>query len=107
PCCAECFGLNYCRRLNNFMLEDKYYPTEPAILGSCDNLEYRASKLEVFGPSETFRDTPECRALVYDYTCLWWGSQNGQYDNRCGAEGQKPPCRSFCVQVAETCANRL
>jgi len=33
-------------------VEDKYYPGEPTILGSCENFEDRASRLEVFGPSK-------------------------------------------------------
>lgn len=26
--------------------------------------------------------------MVADYTCLWWGSDNEMYDNRCGVEAQ-------------------
>lgn len=26
--------------------------------------------------------------MVADYTCLWWGSANEMYDNRCGVEAQ-------------------
>lgn len=26
--------------------------------------------------------------MVIDYTCLWWGSANAMYDNRCGTEAQ-------------------
>lgn len=29
------------------------------------------------------------------------------YDNRCGAEAQVYPCRSYCVQLAKTCANNV
>ena len=38
--------------------------------------------------SQTFRDTDACREMVLDYTCLWWGSANEMYDNRCGVEAQ-------------------
>ncbi|CAN0385706.1 unnamed protein product [Ascophyllum nodosum] len=107
PCCIECFGLSYCDVLNGYKVEDKYYPGEPTMLGSCDNLEDRASRLEVFGPSKTFRDTDACREMVLDYTCLWWGSANEMYDNRCGVEAQVYPCRSYCVQLAKTCANNV
>lgn len=37
---------------------------------------------------QTFRDTDACREMVIDYTCLWWGSANEMYDNRCGIEAQ-------------------
>ena len=77
----------------------------------------RASRLDVFGPGKTFRDTFECREMVYDYTCLWWGSDNEVYRNRCKEysfnlingekiETTKRPCLSYCTQVAESCANR-
>lgn len=39
---------------------------------------------------QTFRDTAACREMVLDYTCLWWGSANEMYDNRCGIEAQVP-----------------
>ncbi|CAM9120560.1 unnamed protein product [Ectocarpus fasciculatus] len=107
PCCIECFGLSYCDVLNGYKVEDKYFPGEATILGSCENFEDRASRLEVFGPSKTFRDTDACRELVLDYTCLWWGSANEMYDNRCGIEAQVYPCRSYCVQLAKTCANNV
>ncbi|CAN0042884.1 unnamed protein product [Ectocarpus sp. 12 AP-2014] len=107
PCCIECFGLSYCDVLNGYKVEDKYFPGEATILGSCENFEDRASRLEVFGPSKTFRDTDACREMVIDYTCLWWGSANEMYDNRCGIEAQVYPCRSYCVQLAKTCANNV
>ncbi|CAM9553502.1 unnamed protein product [Scytosiphon promiscuus] len=107
PCCIECFGLSYCDVLNGYKVEDKYFPGEATILGSCENFEDRASRLEVFGPSKTFRDTDACREMVTDYTCLWWGSENVMYDNRCGIEAQVYPCRSYCVQLAKTCANNV
>eukprot|EP00904_Undaria_pinnatifida_P012424 jgi/Undpi1/8311/HiC_scaffold_25.g10780.m1 len=107
PCCIECFGLSYCDVLNGYKVEDKYYPGEPTVLGSCENVEERASRLDVFGASKTFRDTEACREMVADYTCLWWGSDNEMYDNRCGVEAQVYPCRSYCVQLAKTCANNV
>lgn len=36
-------------------VEDKYFPGEPTILGSCENVEERASRLEVFGASKVRR----------------------------------------------------
>ena len=55
--------------------------------------------------------------MVFDYTCLWWGSDNSVYRNRCKdysfnlingekIETTKRPCLSYCTQVAESCANR-
>ena len=84
---------------------------------SCRNLEERAERLDVFGRTKTFRDTPECKIMVWDYTCLWWGSQNSVYTNNCAdkklrtiegeiIEAALQPCLSYCTQVANTCANR-
>jgi hypothetical protein len=97
PCCIECFDLRLCSVLNTYQIETS--------TGGCSELESRVERLDIFGPSRTFRDTAECRDLVYDYVCHWWGSDNPMYTNRCGSRGQVPPCRSFCVQVAELCAN--
>jgi hypothetical protein len=108
PCCNQtCFDLSYCSALNGRRIEDKYYPTLPFIQGSCDNLDDRASRLDVWGDYHTnkpFRDTDECRQLVLDYTCLTWATMFG---DRCfnGTNAPRTPCRSFCVQVAMTCAN--
>ena len=49
-----------------------------------------------------------------EYLCLFWGSNNRMYTNCCifseaASHGSiiapRPPCRSFCVQVADLCAN--
>lgn len=106
-CCKYCLFLTTCTVLNGFQVEDRYYPTEPSISGSCDNLDSRVARLDVFGQEKTFRDTALCRKLVQDYTCLWWGSDNALWSNGCGVLAQKPPCRSYCVQVAEICANSM
>eukprot|EP00611_Tribonema_gayanum_P021259 TRINITY_DN4046_c1_g1_i1.p3 TRINITY_DN4046_c1_g1~~TRINITY_DN4046_c1_g1_i1.p3 ORF type:complete len:271 (-),score=72.61 TRINITY_DN4046_c1_g1_i1:1303-2115(-) len=105
PCCVFCLGLNQCRVLNSYAVEEKYYPGGSGTVGSCTNFDDRVSRLDVFGPEKTFRDTPDCRKWVYAYTCLWWGTDNAHFDNRCGSFANRPPCRSFCVQVAEVCAN--
>merc|ERR1712072_1366719 len=83
-------------------------------------IEELANRLngEVFGVGKTFRDTPQCRSIVMQYLCLFWGSNNTMYKNDCSAldvasrplknkqiHTQTPPCRSFCVQIAEVCAN--
>ncbi|GMH57556.1 hypothetical protein TrLO_g15230 [Triparma laevis f. longispina] len=119
-CCTNCNKekMVLCRELGGKLLEDKYGMLKPDSQDddSCTNLEERASRLDVFGRTKTFRDTPECRTMVYDYTCLWWGSDNAVYTNNCKerkeltdgtfAEAAYQPCLSFCTQLANTCANR-
>eukprot|EP00968_Pinguiococcus_pyrenoidosus_P027290 scaffold7363_cov263-Pinguiococcus_pyrenoidosus.AAC.23 len=137
PCCEPCFNMTVCSALTNRLIEvlkgspssgappsstslqgeathflrpqDRYYPTL-ANLGSCDNLEDRVKRLDIFGPGSTtfeanrpccvddrfataagrtFREEAGCRQLVYDYVCLFWASEASdidglqQYENRC------------------------
>ena len=109
PCCIRCLNeeMSYCHdALGGKLLEDQYYPTVKGISGSCDNLDERVGALDVFGKGKTFRDNDECRDLVREYVCLWWGSENAHYENRCNNGGQAAkPCRGFCVQVGLVCAN--
>ena len=78
------------------------------------NFEAQAGNLDIFGIERTFRDTPQCKELVYDYICSWWASSSLLYDNRCftlteyDADAYKilRPCRSFCTMVSVACANR-
>ena len=119
-CCTNCVGLRLCKMLNDKLIEDKYGKLQTQgkdADNSCRNFEQRAMNLDVFGPGKTFRDSHECRVAVYDYTCLWWGSQNEAYKNNCKdlqmvlTNGKKvqaalQPCLSFCTQVAMMCANR-
>ncbi|KAJ1445663.1 hypothetical protein M885DRAFT_549221 [Pelagophyceae sp. CCMP2097] len=109
-CCSLCKqGLPFCSILAGYLVEDTYYPSEPAITGSCDNIAQRAGELDVFGDTKTFRDTVECRKMVQDYTCLWWASTSSQYRNRCDDRGKVRvrPCRTYCTQIAIQCANSL
>ena len=114
PCCIRCQSLDKCKVLNGGVVEDKYYPSENLILGSCLNFEAQAGNLDIFGIERTFRDTPQCKELVYDYICSWWASSSLLYDNRCftlteyDADAYKilRPCRSFCTMVSVACANR-
>jgi len=48
--------------------------------------------------------TCTCASQVLDYTCLTWATM---YTDRCYNTTNAPrtPCRSFCVDVAMTCAN--
>ncbi|GMH75297.1 hypothetical protein TrVE_jg7504 [Triparma verrucosa] len=119
-CCTNCNKekMKLCRKLGGKLLEDKYGRLKKGSEDddSCTNLEQRAERLDVFGKTKTFRDTPECRIMVYDYTCLWWGSDNAVYSNNCKEDKELPdgtkaeaafqPCLSYCTQVANTCANR-
>jgi len=112
-CCQRCrFDLEACGDvLGGMMVEDTYYLSERQDYdGVCFDIARRAANLDVFGPTKSFRDTPECRQLVQDYTCLWWSSTSDAYTNRCDSEGGDtlvPPCRSYCTQVAIQCANSL
>ena len=124
PECVRCLGLSTCRVLNNKRIEETYYPSELTGSGgnanTCTILEELGNRvaLEVFGTGRTFRDTPTCREMVNQYLCLFWGSDNLMYRNLCiyyeetddpeeinHVKSPRPPCRSFCVQVAEVCAN--
>lgn len=118
--CVTCQNLHYCSILNFFMVQEVYYPNNPDFLGTCRVIEELATRLngEIFGVGRTFRDTEQCRSIVMQYMCLFWGSNNTMYNNECSAlditnrpllnkqiRTQTPPCRSFCVQIAEVCAN--
>jgi hypothetical protein len=72
----------------------------------------------IFGPDKTFRDTPVCQNIVMQYFCLFWGSDNPMYTNFCIYQedvsdpnpikhkvAPRAPCRSFCVQISNVCAN--
>ena len=118
--CIICQNLKVCSALNKLLIEEKYYPNNLNLLGTCWIIEDLAKRVqkEVFGNGRTFRDTPLCRDIVMQYLCLFWGSDNQMYKNLCAWQedvsspnpadhiiAPKPPCRSFCVQVADICAN--
>eukprot|EP00520_Triparma_pacifica_P004379 CAMPEP_0118650508 /NCGR_PEP_ID=MMETSP0785-20121206/10285_1 /TAXON_ID=91992 /ORGANISM="Bolidomonas pacifica, Strain CCMP 1866" /LENGTH=282 /DNA_ID=CAMNT_0006542889 /DNA_START=157 /DNA_END=1001 /DNA_ORIENTATION=- len=120
-CCIPCNpeSMKLCQILGGRLIEDRYGKARNPSDDTCKNLEDRAERLgkQVFGPTKTFRDTPGCRRLVYDYTCLWWGSNNDVYTNNCDGKEEKlfddtivsvadPPCLGYCTEVANTCANR-
>ena len=119
--CFICSNLNYCSALNSLLIQERYYPgdvvSDSGTCGIIDNLGKRVQK-EIFGNGRSFRDTPLCRDIVMQYLCLFWGSDNLMYTNYCVYKedvtnsdpathriAPKPPCRSFCVQVADICAN--
>lgn len=111
-CCQRCRDdLEYCGGvLQGKVVEDTYYFAERQDDGVCYDIDKRAGALDVFGPSKTFRDTPECRRLVQHYSCLWWASSSEAYANRCDEESPDTPvhpCRSYCTQIATQCANSL
>lgn len=112
--CVICRGLQTCTILNGYQVEEVYYPNRLTLLETCkviDSFGLRISNL-IFGPSSTFRDTPQCREIVMQYLCLFYGSENDMYTNYCLYQedvsdpnpsfhkvAPRPPCRSFCVQV--------
>jgi len=118
--CETCTGLVNCPVLNQYRIEEVYLPNNLAQKGTCTVLDQLGGRVkgEVFGPGRTFRDTPQCRDIVMQYLCLFYGSNNYMYRNWCQfREDVTPanrqdykvapryPCRSFCVQVATVCAN--
>lgn len=124
--CPKCNNLKYCSILNNYMVEEVYinrlFATAEEIneKGTCTVIEQlgRRSYHEIFGDGKPFRDEPQCRDMVMQYLCLFWGSNNNMYRNSCVFQedthsadpkdhklAQRPPCRSFCTQIALYCAN--
>ena len=121
--CVICHGLEYCDVLNGLLIEEVYYPRQDE-LGTCSIIEALGIRMdsEIFGIGRTFRDTPQCRDIVMQYLCLFWGSQNDMYTNLCFWKedvsspdpdqhkiSPRPPCRSFCVQVCivnDNCRDR-
>lgn len=112
--CVICRNLEYCTALNGLLIQEVYYPESNAKLGTCHIIDQLGERMynEIFGIGRTFRDTPQCRTIVMQYLCLFWGTENDMYTNLCywkedtsnpdptlhEATG-RPPCRSFCVQV--------
>ena len=118
--CVICRDMSYCPRLNGFQIQEVYLPYNLNDLGTCKVLDALGEKVatEVFGNGRTFRDTPQCKDIVMQYLCLFYGSDNDMYTNNCINQedvsdsnpinhkvAPRPPCRSFCVQVAEVCAS--
>lgn len=118
--CVICSNMQYCDALNGLQVQEVYLPDNLNELGTCVVLDKLGENVynEVFGNSKTFRDTPQCRDIVMQYLCLFYGSENDMYTNFCVYQedvtdsnpvnhriAPRPPCRSFCVQVAEVCAN--
>mmetsp|Transcript_13065 Transcript_13065/g.12660 ORF Transcript_13065/g.12660 Transcript_13065/m.12660 type:complete len:262 (-) Transcript_13065:1056-1841(-) len=122
--CAICNGLSVCNILNGLLVQEVYYPQGGNVggEGTCRIIDERGVRLsngdKTFGPDSTFRDTPTCRNIVMQYLCLFWGSDNPMYTNHCIFQedvsapnpalhriAPRAPCKSFCVQIASTCAN--
>lgn len=118
--CIVCRDMEYCSALNGLLIEEIYLPDNLEDMGTCRVIDElgRQVSIEVFGNGRSFRDTPQCRDIVMQYLCLFYGSDNDMYTNNCINQedvsdsnpvnhkvAPRPPCRSFCVQVAEVCAN--
>ena len=125
--CITCTRMRYCTALNRGYVQEKYYPDNVESIawtgppGTCAIIDGLAERVqaEIFGYGKTFRNTPLCRDIVMQYLCLFWGSDNRMYTNYCVHKedatasdpnnhklAPKPPCRSFCVQIAEICATQ-
>ena len=118
--CITCQNLAVCQSLNGFLIQEKYFPNNLELLGTCLVIEDLGKRIkrEVFGNGKTFRDTSLCTNIVMQYLCLFWGSDNEMYTNLCIWQedvtspdpkqhklAPRPPCRSFCIQVADICAS--
>eukprot|EP01040_Poterioochromonas_malhamensis_P000482 gene482-515_t len=116
--CTTCLALSNCPALNGYMVQEVYYPKNTALRETCTVLNELGGRMAatIFGEGRTFRDTSQCRLMVMQYLCLFWGTNNDMYTNYCVyqeavlANGElsvaaRPPCHSFCVQIADVCAN--
>ena len=72
PSCGVCSGLTTCKALNGLLIQEVYYPLQNQYkdvtggLGTCRILDQRGVRIskEIFGPDNTFRDTPTCRSKM-------------------------------------------
>lgn len=118
--CVKCEKLEVCQILNTKQIQEVYYPDNLEYKETCNVIEALGTRvsLEIFGNGRTFRDTPQCRDIVMQYLCLFYGSDNPMYTNYCVYQedvtlankedhrlAPRPPCKSFCVQVVTVCAN--
>jgi len=118
--CVICTGMDACSAIENLYIQEVYLPNNLDALGTCVVLEALGQRVrqEIFGPQKSFRDTPACKDIVMQYVCLFYGSNNNMYENLCLYREEitdsqqanhkiapRPPCRSFCVQIATICAN--
>mmetsp|Transcript_28145 Transcript_28145/g.28433 ORF Transcript_28145/g.28433 Transcript_28145/m.28433 type:complete len:206 (+) Transcript_28145:150-767(+) len=120
PNCPLCLNLQYCKILNGYMVEEVYISkqyyvgSEVDTKGTCVVIEALGKRSfgEIFGEGKPFRDDSQCKEMVMQYLCLFWGSDNYMYRNSCinkeDTSSPDPlehklspryPCRSFCTQV--------
>ncbi|KDO28622.1 hypothetical protein SPRG_06478 [Saprolegnia parasitica CBS 223.65] len=96
--------LQHCATLNGLALPDPivgYTRNATSQLekqGVCEDLDASVARLGVFGSAYQFKDTPGCRGLVNKFNCLSWAAANNACPN-----APLPPCRSMCVEIADTC----
>jgi len=111
PKCVKCSAMSVCTALIGHLVEEVYYPDNLDYKETCKVLDELGTRTQsvIFGNGRTFRDTPQCRDMVMQYLCLFYGSNNDMYTNHCQDELSgvdpathvyvpRPPCRSFCVQ---------
>lgn len=121
--CVKCTAAQVptCNILRDRIVQETYYPDlSSTYTAKCEIIDQLANRLsgEIFGNGRTFRDTAQCRDIVMQYLCLFYGSNNPMYTNYCVYQEEdtdplpankrfapRPPCRGFCTQVMEVCAN--
>jgi hypothetical protein len=61
--CVKCQGLDYCSSLNNYFVQEVYYPDISDLSETCSVIESLGSRMnnELFGRGRSFRDTKLCR----------------------------------------------
>lgn len=99
-----------CSILENLLIMEVYLPNNPEARGTCNVIEALGQRMydEVFGNGKTFRDTTQCKDIVMQYLCLFWGSDNNMYTNHCINQedytsvnplfhkiSPRPPCRRY------------
>jgi hypothetical protein len=64
--CVKCSGLSVCSILNNYQIQEVYYPDNLAYLESCKVIEALGERVknEIFGNGKTFRDTDQCKGSI-------------------------------------------
>jgi hypothetical protein len=62
--CTICRGLDACKILNGYQIEEVYYPKNLDQLETCHVIESLGKRIQkqIFGTGKTFRDTPQCRS---------------------------------------------
>ena len=70
--CTTCQGLSTCVALNGFMVQEVYYPKNPALRETCTVLDSLGARVQssIFGVGRTFRDDKQCRSKISQFFFL-------------------------------------